>query len=212
MASPHLIRMQALKDRTRKALTDNIDRMRGPKALVIDPTLSGPLGLIAEKQLLKDHGVEKTYHLRSEPLETDQRRIMYLVREKIVNMKLIAEHIRQHLAHRLKLEYFVCIVPRKTIICERVLEEEGVYGEVQLGEFDLDLIPFEEDLLSMEVPDGFREVRLPFFRSQGECALIILALWVVFAVCRGRRRKRNLQHCKMLAAAGVALWRPYPQD
>jgi hypothetical protein len=62
--------------------------MRGNKALVMDKALSGPLGLIAEKQLIKDHGVEKTYHLRNEPLETDQRRIMYLVRATMENMKV----------------------------------------------------------------------------------------------------------------------------
>jgi hypothetical protein len=156
--SSHLVRMLPLKERTRRSLTENIDRMRGPKALVIDPTLSGPLGLIAEKQLLKDHGVEKTYHLKNEPLETDQRRIMYLVREKMSNMKMIADHIKYHQQQRQKLEYFVCMVPRKTLVCERVLEEEGVYGEVQLGEFDLDFIPFEDDLLSLEIPDSFREV------------------------------------------------------
>jgi hypothetical protein len=54
----------------------------------MDKALSGPLGLIAEKQLIKDHGVEKTYHLRNEPLETDQRRIMYLVRATMENMKV----------------------------------------------------------------------------------------------------------------------------
>jgi hypothetical protein len=77
-----------LRDRARRELIENLDKMRGNKALVMDKALSGPLGLIAEKQLIKDHGVEKTYHLRNEPLETDQRRIMYLVRATMENMKV----------------------------------------------------------------------------------------------------------------------------
>lgn len=32
---------------------------RGKKALVLDPKLSGPLSLIAQTSLLKEHGVEK---------------------------------------------------------------------------------------------------------------------------------------------------------
>jgi hypothetical protein len=39
----------------------------------------------------------------------------------------------------------------------RHLEEEGVYGDVTLGEFQLDLIPFEKDVLSLEMEDSFRE-------------------------------------------------------
>ena len=54
---------------------------------------SGPLGLVAEKQLLKEHGVEKTYHLRSEPIDTDQRRMVFLVRDSIPNMKAIASQV-----------------------------------------------------------------------------------------------------------------------
>eukprot|EP00288_Rhodomonas_lens_P014363 CAMPEP_0177694878 /NCGR_PEP_ID=MMETSP0484_2-20121128/3164_1 /TAXON_ID=354590 /ORGANISM="Rhodomonas lens, Strain RHODO" /LENGTH=604 /DNA_ID=CAMNT_0019205777 /DNA_START=155 /DNA_END=1965 /DNA_ORIENTATION=+ len=154
------VNLTALRDRARIALTECIDKMRGPKALVLDPSLSGPLGLVAEKQLLKEHGVEKTYHLRHDPIETDQRRILFLVRDKIPNMKAIASQIRQHKRNRQQLDYLVIMVPRRTIVCERVLEEEGVYNDVQLGEYDLDLIPCEEDVVSMEIPDGYRECHL----------------------------------------------------
>jgi hypothetical protein len=66
--------------------------------------------------------------------------------------QIIASQIKQHQSQRQKLEYYVCFVPSRNIICERVLEDEGVYGDVQLGEYDLGLIPFEDDCLSMEVP------------------------------------------------------------
>ena len=88
----------ALREQSRRELTACIDMIRGPKALVLDPSLSGPLGLVAEKQLLKDHGVEKTYHLRSDPLETDQRRMVFLVRDSILNMKAIAAQVSVHFA------------------------------------------------------------------------------------------------------------------
>jgi hypothetical protein len=39
-----------------------------------------------------------------------------------------------------------------------VLEEEGVYGDMTIGSLDLGLIPLDEDLLSMENPDIYREV------------------------------------------------------
>ena len=91
-----------LREQSRRELTECIDRVRGPKALVLDPSLSGPLGLIAEKQLLKDHGIEKTYHLRSEPLETDQRRMVFLVRDSILNMKAVAAQVKYNQQRREK--------------------------------------------------------------------------------------------------------------
>jgi hypothetical protein len=42
----------------------------------------------------------------------------------------------------------------------QILEDEGVYSEVQLGEYDLGLIPFEDDVLSMEMAESYREVEL----------------------------------------------------
>jgi hypothetical protein len=62
-----ILPLTLLRERARKDLVEELDKMRGSKALVMDRSLSGPLGLIAEKQLIKDHGVEKTYHLRCYP-------------------------------------------------------------------------------------------------------------------------------------------------
>ncbi len=45
-------------------------------------------------------------------------------------MKVIAEHIRYHELEKQKKEYSLYFVPRRTMICERVLEEEGVYGGI----------------------------------------------------------------------------------
>ena len=46
-----------------------------------------------------------------------------------------------------------------------MLEEEGVYGDITFGEYPLDLIPFEEDVLSMELESGFREIAVEGDRS-----------------------------------------------
>jgi vacuolar protein sorting-associated protein 33A len=43
------------------------------------------------------------------------------------------------------------------MIAERVLEEEGVYGDVTVGQFNLDLIPFDDDVLSLELDNCYRE-------------------------------------------------------
>ena len=41
-----------------------------------------------------------------------------------------------------------------------ILEEEGVYGYCELDEFDLDLVTLDTDILSLEMPEFFRNFYL----------------------------------------------------
>lgn len=49
------------------------------------------------------------------------------------------------------------LVPRKTLIIENTLKDLGVYNDIKLGEYNLELIPFDYDLLSMEISSTFKE-------------------------------------------------------
>ncbi|KNC96078.1 hypothetical protein, variant [Spizellomyces punctatus DAOM BR117] len=150
----------AVKDHARQELIDLLDSVRGKKGLVIDPSLSGPLSLVAEFTLLKEHGVEKIYHLAPGKLDTDCKSLIYICRPKVGHVKCIAGHIQTHSQHGVKISYSIFFVPRRSLICERVLEEEGVFGDVIVGEYHLDLLPLEDDLLSLELDSAFRELYL----------------------------------------------------
>ncbi|KAI8845521.1 Sec1-like protein [Chytridium lagenaria] len=149
-----------IKEHARKELIDVLDSVRGRKGLVIDPSLSGPLSLIAEFSLLKEHGVEKIYHLGPEKPETDCRNLVYICRPKIALCKFVASHVRQQSTSATKVDFSLFLVPRRTLVCEQVLEEEGVLGDITLGEYHLDLIPLDEDVLSLELEDSFRDLYL----------------------------------------------------
>jgi hypothetical protein len=58
------------------------------------------------------------------------------------------------------MDYGIYMVPRKTLICERILEEEGVFGDAHVSEFAMDMIPLEEDVLSLELYDAFADLYL----------------------------------------------------
>jgi vacuolar protein sorting-associated protein 33A len=99
--------------------------MRGDKGLVLEPSLSGPLGLMVEVKTLKvrstpahivqrsrtlqiprtdihhvhhravqEHGVEKMYHLGPQPVSTEVKNLIYLVRPTLMNARYIAKHIQ----------------------------------------------------------------------------------------------------------------------
>jgi hypothetical protein len=60
-----------------------------------------------------------------------------------------------------RIEYSLFFVSQRTMLCERVLEEEGVLGDITLGEFAMEWIPFEDDLLSMELDNNtWKELNL----------------------------------------------------
>lgn len=56
--------------------------------------------------------------------------------------------------------FYVYLVPRVTLICRRVLHELAIENDITLGEYPLDLIPFDYDVLSMEIPQTFKECHL----------------------------------------------------
>lgn len=133
------------------------------KALVLDKTLSGPLGLVAEVALLQSHGVDQIHHLKDLELPTTAAHVMYLVRPVIANMRLIASHILNHRARdpRSRRTYSIFFVPRKSMLCEKELEVLGVLGDItHMEDFYLELIPFDEDVLSMEMPNAFKDTFL----------------------------------------------------
>ena len=60
-----------------------------------------------------------------------------------------------------RIEYSLFFVSQRTMLCERVLEEEGVLGDITLGEFAMEWIPFEDDLISMELDNNtWKELNL----------------------------------------------------
>ena len=54
------------------------------------------------------------------------------------------------------IEYAVYFLPRRTIACERVFQEQGVYGDIVAGELDISFIPYDSDVLTLEMGSAFR--------------------------------------------------------
>lgn len=103
------------------------------------------------------------------------RRRIYITRPTVFMVKLLVEQIKSEKSieqHQNRL-YTVVMVPRKVgsysarcgvllttdtsslfkqlYVCEKILEEEGVYGMVTLENFPFDVLPIDTDILSMEL-------------------------------------------------------------
>lgn len=151
------INLAALREQTVGELAVVLDEVKGKKALVLDPSLSGPLSLVAKTSFMKEHDVEKIYILGPK-LETASKTIFYLVRPTMEAMQMVASHIQQHGENGQRKDYEVIFVPRRTMICERVLEDKGVYTEVRIRELHMDLVALDTDVLTLDLGASFFDV------------------------------------------------------
>ncbi|KAM7532363.1 hypothetical protein LguiB_035773 [Lonicera macranthoides] len=135
---------------------DIISTIMWKKCLVIDPTLGGSLSLIVQTALLKEHGVELR-HLNPEPVQTECTKIVYLVRTQIDLMKFICSHIHNDISKGLQREYYLYFVPRRAVVCEKILEDEKIHNLLTIGEYPLYVVPIDEDELSFELDSAYKE-------------------------------------------------------
>ncbi|XP_057463477.1 vacuolar protein-sorting-associated protein 33 homolog [Actinidia eriantha] len=150
------VNLTSIRDQSQKELITILKNIRGRKCLVIDPKLGGSLSLIVQTSLLREHGVELR-HLNADPIQTECTKIVYLVRTQLDLMKFICSHVHNDASKGLQREYFVYFVPRRAVACEKILEEEKVHHLMTIGEYPLYLLPLDEDVLSFELDNAFKE-------------------------------------------------------
>ena len=74
----------------------------------------------------------------------------YLTRPEINAMNIIVDHIKSNLKAKKKCSYHIIFIPRILASCEYVLEREGIIGQVNILNWNLNLIPLDEHVLSLE--------------------------------------------------------------
>ncbi len=82
----------------------------------------------------------------------------------LLSLSLIPRNIEQikKLLKNGSVEHEISIfwVPRRTLVSNKILEEEGVLGDVNVSEFPMYFLPLEHDILSLELEDAFVEMYL----------------------------------------------------
>lgn len=162
--SPNL---SLLRGVTCELLKRKLESVSGKKPfdLIMDSSLMRPLDrLVQGATFFKNNGAQKIFKLE-EMMRGDLQRI-YVIRPTVANIRLVIGHVTAAVARQrnspdeLPIKTIVLFVPRKSFVCDKILEEEGVYGHVIMEELKLDLIPFDEDIISMELPLFLRDVFL----------------------------------------------------
>lgn len=155
-------RFQSLREVARQRILEILDMIQGQKFLAIDPSLVGPLSLIIEMSVLKEHGVSKVAHIVEKDIESDSRDVIYICRPTIQMMQLISAHVKKgHDSRYEQHRYHLYMCPRATTVCEKILISNNVMIDFDtIDQINLFLIPLENDLLSMQMDRSFREIVL----------------------------------------------------
>uniref|UniRef100_A0A673JYW1 Vacuolar protein sorting-associated protein 33B n=1 Tax=Sinocyclocheilus rhinocerous TaxID=307959 RepID=A0A673JYW1_9TELE len=98
----------------------------------------------------KQHEVDKLYKVELKPIvsSSDHGFQVAVVCCYLVNADKVAGRFRR---------YKIIFTPQKFYACETVLEEQGVYGDVTTDEWNFYILPLDDDILSLELPEFFRD-------------------------------------------------------
>ncbi|XP_062845979.1 vacuolar protein sorting-associated protein 33B [Trichomycterus rosablanca] len=155
--SPELPDFSLLKRLAKDQLIYILEQLPGRKDLFIDADLMSPLDRIANVTTLKEHEVDKLYKVEFKPIVSVADQLCFLIRPRIQTVNWIAELVNADKKAGRVRRYKIIFSPQKFYACETVLEEQGIYGDVTFDEWAFYLLPLDDDIISLELPEFFRD-------------------------------------------------------
>ncbi|XP_055637555.1 vacuolar protein sorting-associated protein 33B [Toxorhynchites rutilus septentrionalis] len=139
------------------------------KDLIIAPALIKPLEHIVGASWLRKKGIDKIYKFDSKSAPPKRKQFIYFITSDLLTFKIALDQISGYQSQtsaglamtetdRASKQYHIIIFPMVLASFEQLLEEEGLYGEVELYSFQWDFIALDQGLLSLELSNVFADV------------------------------------------------------
>uniref|UniRef100_A0A674ESU1 VPS33B late endosome and lysosome associated n=1 Tax=Salmo trutta TaxID=8032 RepID=A0A674ESU1_SALTR len=155
--APELPDFSLLKRLARDQLIYLLEQLPGRKDLFIEADLMSPLDRIANVTTLKQHDVDKLYKVEYKPIVSTSDQLCFLIRPRIKTVKWICDVVNADKAFGRYRRYKIIFSPQKFYACENLLEEQGIFGDVTTDEWSFYLLPLDDDIISLELPEFFRD-------------------------------------------------------
>ncbi|KFH47998.1 Vacuolar protein sorting-associated protein 33A-like protein [Hapsidospora chrysogenum ATCC 11550] len=154
--------IEQVRNKARKDLLYLIEGVRGKKNVVLDRSLVGPIGIVVKVSTLQEYGVDKFFILENNNIDTSQRNVVFIARGECGrHAEAIADQIKRvQRESQTGHDFHIFWVPRRTLVSDQLLEEAGVLGDVSVAELPLSFFPLENDVLSLELNDSFKDLYL----------------------------------------------------
>ncbi|XP_047437339.1 vacuolar protein sorting-associated protein 33B [Mugil cephalus] len=187
--SPELPDFSLLKRLARDQLIYLLEQLPGKKDLFIEADLMSPLDRIANVSTLKQHEVDKLYKVEHKPVISTSDQLCFLIRPRIQTVKWICDVANADKAVGKFRRYKIIFTPQKFYACEAVLEEQGIFGDVTTDEWAFYLLPLDEDIVSLELPEFFPDNFLAgdqrWVRTAGSALHLLHSLYGPFSKLYG---------------------------
>ncbi|XP_050535385.1 vacuolar protein sorting-associated protein 33B [Daktulosphaira vitifoliae] len=163
-------------------LVNILKSLPGPKDLVIEYSLFKPLEMFIDMKSLRLHGVDKVYKLQDSINPITDRQCVFFVSAKLISIKIICDLINSRLSTSSVAENIlkVILVPKSLITVQKQFEEEGVFGFIEIFEFQWDFIHLGDSFLSLEMNDFYQQTFVE--ENQSNLLAVSKSLWVAFMV------------------------------
>ncbi|XP_056269268.1 vacuolar protein sorting-associated protein 33B [Pseudoliparis swirei] len=186
---PELPDFSLLKRVARDRLIYLLEQLTGKKDLFIDADLMSLLDRIANVSTLKKHEVDKLYKVEYKPVVSTSDQLCFLIRPRIPTVKWICDVVNADKAVGRLRKYHIIFTPQKFFACEAVLEEQGIFGDVTTDEWSFYLLPLDDDVISLELPEFFRDNFLAgdqrWVRTTGSALYLLHSLYGPFSKVYG---------------------------
>uniref|UniRef100_A0A8C7L959 VPS33B late endosome and lysosome associated n=1 Tax=Oncorhynchus kisutch TaxID=8019 RepID=A0A8C7L959_ONCKI len=114
---------------------------------------------LARDQLIylleQQHDVDKLYKVEHKPILYRTVRGCFLY--PLTNWFLFPDVVNADKAFGRFRRYKIIFSPQKFYACENLLEEQGIFGDVTTDEWSFYLLPLDDDIISLELPEFFRD-------------------------------------------------------
>uniref|UniRef100_A0AAQ5XK80 VPS33B late endosome and lysosome associated n=1 Tax=Amphiprion ocellaris TaxID=80972 RepID=A0AAQ5XK80_AMPOC len=179
--SPELPDFSLLKRLARDQLIYLLEQLPGKKDLFIEADLMSPLDRIANVSTLKVNCIS-FYSADSSDKDCPERKY-------VANADKAAGKFRR---------YKIIFTPQKFYACEAVLEEQGMFGDVTTDEWAFYLLPLDDDIISLELPEFFRDNFLAgdqrWMRTAGSALHLLHSLYGPFSKVYGIGRYSKMAY------------------
>jgi len=158
--------IQQIKRCSEQFHSEKAHKFSKDKCVIVDDDIKN---LLSHIYALNDLGASDVRVFKERQHDTsDYRTTLFIVRPKAVYMEIIANMIKDEMnkitqqkpKETVLKQYGIIFVPRRSRVCEEKLKEKGVRGDIIIDELNLDFLPIDTDLLSMESNDCFRDLYL----------------------------------------------------
>lgn len=151
------VNIQLLQEAACREIANLLGLIDGPKLLILDEEILGPIGLVASPSLFSERNIKLLKLKIDAQIPRDASNIIYIVRTHVRLMDIIAEHVKKNVDKNRN--FHIYFVPRRSCLCIKHLENLKVYQHfTQIKELEWNFFPLDMDTVSMELLFAFRDV------------------------------------------------------